>query len=178
MERVELPRRILISREHSPDQYVYCLTRVDMIIMKKHGRISLIIIALAVVLGCRTGSEDENLEWTAAELEGNYSFLSEGDTITLQLKVKGDSLSGPLIYSFSEKDKNQGVFQGVIQDSLLMGTYRFQSEGVYSSRETVFGILPEGLIEGFGEIEHHDSMAVFVDPYDLRFDHGMLLEKK
>src|SRR5690606_7744862 len=116
--------------------------------------------------------------WLPMELRGDYSDTHQSDTINLQLKADGDSLSGPLIYSFLEKDRNQGTFQGVIKDSLLMGTYRFQSEGMYSSRQTVFQISPEGLLEGFGEVRHQDATAVFVDPENLRFDHGMLLEKE
>ncbi len=66
----------------------------------------------------------------------------------------------------------------MIKDSLLVGQYTFMSEGVSSVRETVFGIVPEGLIEGFGDVEERDSMMVFKNMDSLRFDHGMILHKK
>lgn len=151
-----------------------------MLKMIKCSAMSLFLAVVMVTSSCSNsgGNEGHDTDWVPADIQGDYSYINEGDTITLQLKVDGDSLSGPLVYSFAEKDKNQGTFHGVIEDSLLVGTYHFRSEGIYSSRETVFGILPEGLLEGFGEIEHQDSMAVFVDRQHLRFDHGMLLEKR
>lgn len=141
---------------------------------------SLLAAVILLSLSCsgNDGGNGRDARWTPTDLQGDYSYMSDGDTITLQLKMNGDSLHGPLIYSFSEKDKNQGTFHGVIEDSLLIGTYNFLSEGLYSSRETVFEILPDGLLEGFGEIEHYDSIAVFVNRYDLRFDHGMVLERR
>jgi len=123
-------------------------------------------------------STESGKDWTASELAGKYSFEDSGDTIVLELKNQNDSLVGPLNYNFEEKDKNEGVFRGVIKDSLLVGQYTFMSEGVSSVRETVFGIVPEGLIEGFGDVEERDSMMVFKNMDSLRFDHGMILHKK
>lgn len=77
-----------------------------------------------------------------------------------------------------EKDKNVGVFRGVVQDSLIVGEYYFQSEGMESKRETVLGMVPEGLIEGFGEVVDSEDGMRFVDKNNLRFDHGMVLKKK
>jgi len=117
-------------------------------------------------------------DWTATELAGQYSFEENGDTIRLDLKNQNDTLVGPLNYNFEEKDLNTGIFRGVVKDSLLVGQYNFMSEGVNSIRETVFGIVPEGLIEGFGEIEDKDTIIVFRNIDSLRFDHGMILHKK
>ena len=117
-------------------------------------------------------------DWTATELVGKYVFEAKGDTILLDLKNQNDSLVGPLSYNFQEKDKNNGEFRGVIKDYLLVGEYSFMSEGVNSVRETVFGIVPEGLIEGFGDVEEIDSKFVFKNIDSLRFDHGMILHKK
>lgn len=146
--------------------------------MNNRGGFVIFSIVMLVFVSCGGAQNSGKTSWSPTELQGDYSYTHQGDTITLQLKADGDSLSGPLIYSFLEKDRNQGTFQGVIKDSLLMGTYRFQSEGMYSSRQTVFQISPEGLLEGFGEVRHQDATAVFVDPENLRFDHGMLLEKE
>jgi len=116
-------------------------------------------------------------DWTTSELAGKYSYVGNGDTITLDITSRNDSLVGPLNYSFKEKDRNTGTFRGVIKDSLLVGEYSFMSEGMNSTRETVFGIVPEGLIEGFGEIEDTGEKVIFRNIDSLRFDHGMILKK-
>ena len=137
---------------------------------------------------CQTSNKDkasasdstqhtDNRDWTASELAGNYSFLEHGDTITLDIQNQNDSLIGPLNYKFKEKDQNMGTFKGVIQDSLLVGEYSFMSEGVTSVRQAVFGIVREGLIEGFGDIEDTGEKVVFTNMDSLKFDHGMILKK-
>jgi hypothetical protein len=37
--------------------------------------------------------------------------------------------------------------------------------------------VPEGLIEGFGEIEDTGEKVIFRNIDSLRFDHGMILKK-
>lgn len=121
-----------------------------------------------------TFTTNNNLE----DLQGTYEYSQNGDTISLKLAVQNDSLIGDLTYALKEKDKNVGVFRGVIQDSLIVGEYYFQSEGMESKRETVLGMVPEGLIEGFGEVVDSEDGMRFVDKNNLRFDHGMVLKKK
>ncbi|MGJ1204099.1 hypothetical protein [Sphingobacterium lactis] len=128
--------------------------------------------------GQAAGGDKEKKAWTAAELAGKYSFAQGKDTILMDLRNQQDSLIGELSYSFDEKDRNNGEFRGVVQDSLVVGEYHFTSEGMNSVREIVFGIVPEGLVEGFGDVEEQDSLMVFKDKSTLRFDHGMILKKQ
>lgn len=162
----------------------------------KNPRLSICAASLLIlsVSSCNNSNEDSgkytqsdstkesniisNKEWKASEMAGTYSFEKGGDTIKLDLKNQNDSLIGNLSYSFKEKDKNQGSFRGVLKDSLIVGNYTFMSEGVISVRETVFGIVPEGLIEGFGDVEEKNSQFVFKNIDSLRFDHGMVLKRK
>lgn len=118
--------------------------------------------------------QEHNLE----DFVGTYEYQEKRDTIRLALAVEKDSLVGDLTYSLFEKDKNVGTFKGVIKDSLIVGEYRFMSEGMESTWEKVFGIVPSGLIEGFGDIIDENGKVKFVDKNNLRFDHGMLLKKK
>ncbi len=144
-----------------------------------------IALTIAGLSACNSNSNQnqesvqtsQNQEHHLADLEGNYEYKENRDTIRLSLSVERDSLVGNLMYSFFEKDKNVGTFKGVLQDSLIVGEYRFMSEGMESTRETVLGIVPEGLIEGFGEIVDKDGKMKFVDKNNLRFDHGMLIKK-
>ncbi|MCT1532732.1 MULTISPECIES: hypothetical protein [Sphingobacterium] len=152
------------------------------------NKVSSILAVSLFVLGfssCQSNSNQNTSEnttsnsndWTTSELAGKYSYVGNGDTITLDISSQNDSLVGPLYYSFKEKDRNAGTFRGVIKDSLLVGEYSFMSEGMNSIRETVFGIVPEGLIEGFGEIEDTGEKVIFRNIDSLRFDHGMILKK-
>ncbi|VTP95124.1 hypothetical protein [Sphingobacterium daejeonense] len=152
------------------------------------NNVSSILAVSLFVLGfssCQSNSSQNTSEnttsnsndWTTSELAGKYSYVGNGDTITLDITSRNDSLVGPLNYSFKEKDRNTGTFRGVIKDSLLVGEYSFMSEGMNSTRETVFGIVPEGLIEGFGEIEDTGEKVIFRNIDSLRFDHGMILKK-
>ncbi len=121
------------------------------------------------------GSQQES---NVADLEGVYEYHKGRDSIRLELNAKGDSLIGSLDYAFYEKDRNSGVFRAVVQDSILRGKYTFNSEGQSSTREIVFGIVPNGLIEGFGEVKEIDGIMVFNDIKSLQYNHGMLLTKK
>lgn len=154
--------------------------------MKRMSNALAIALTIAGLYACNSqnkqqqgGTQHPNLKSeNLADLAGEYEFNENGDTIHLQLQVQQDSLVGNLTYALREKDKNVGTFRGVVQDSLIVGSYYFQSEGMNSKRETVLGILPDGLVEGFGDVQENEEGMSFVDRNNLRFDHGMLLQRK
>ncbi len=153
--------------------------------MKRMSNALAIALTIAGLSACNSNSnqkqemvhspqiQEHNLE----DFVGIYEYQENRDTILLALAVEKDSLVGDLTYSLFEKDKNVGTFKGVLQDSLIVGEYRFMSEGMESTWEKVFGIVPSGLIEGFGDIIDENGEVKFVDKNNLRFDHGMLLKK-
>lgn len=144
-----------------------------------------IALTIAGLSACNSNSNQnqesvqtsQNQEHNLEDLEGIYEYQENRDTIRLALAVEKDSLVGDLTYSLFEKDKNVGKFKGVLQDSLIVGEYQFMSEGIESTWEKVFGIVPSGLIEGFGDIIDENGRVKFANKNNLRFDHGMLLKK-
>ena len=128
--------------------------------MKRMSNALAIALTIAGLSACNSNSNQnqesvqtsQNQEHNLEDLEGIYEYQENRDTIRLALAVEKDSLVGDLTYSLFEKDKNVGTFKGVLQDSLIVGEYRFMSEGIESTWEKVFGIVPSGLIEGFGDI--------------------------
>lgn len=154
--------------------------------MKRMSNALAIALTIAGLSACNSNSNQKqeivhspkNQEHNLEDFVGTYEYQEKRDTIRLALAVEKDSLVGDLTYSLFEKDKNVGTFKGVIKDSLIVGEYRFMSEGMESTWEKVFGIVPSGLIEGFGDIIDENGKVKFVDKNNLRFDHGMLLKKK
>ncbi|MFZ4260552.1 hypothetical protein ACFRAE_00810 [Sphingobacterium sp. HJSM2_6] len=137
-------------------------------------------LAFVSLMACNNRQEQQQNDHQDAleDLVGRYEFHKGKDSIRLELKAHGDTLMGPLQYAFFEKDKNVGLFKGVVQDSILIGSYTFNAEGVRSTREIVFGILPNGLIEGFGDVKEVEGGMVFTDIRALQYDHGMILTKQ
>ena len=103
-------------------------------------------------------------------LNGCYQMVSNQDTAGLQLEVRNDTASGELFYHWKEKDNNDGRFEGQFRDSLLVGHYRYRSEGVYSIRQIVFKISGDTLFHGNGELISTKDSFLFRDLTSLVFD--------
>ena len=87
-----------------------------------------------------------------------YAFHEGGSSIELQLEVTGDAVSGNLLYSLAEKDKNTGTIKGTVKGNTVDAYYTFSSEGTTSVREVIFQWVDNSLIEGIGEhIERNDT---------------------
>jgi hypothetical protein len=87
-----------------------------------------------------------------------YSYASSSDTITLKLIHIGSSVTGTLVYSLKEKDKNKGTIQGNMQADLLTADYTFMSEGIQSIRKVAFKKEGNSFVEGYGDFNNIDSL--------------------
>lgn len=134
----------------------------------------LVLVSSCILFACNSHTVGENSNTIA----GDYLFQSDGDTIRMVLQQESDSVYGDLRYAFSGKDRNIGRINGILKDSLITGEYTFVSEGIPSTRQVVFKVTEQGLIEGYGAIEENDGKMVFSDTGSLSFDHGMVLEKR
>ncbi|MGO1243038.1 MAG: hypothetical protein ACTJHT_10690 [Sphingobacterium sp.] len=112
------------------------------------------------------------------DIIGSYSYEKNGDTVSMHLNLQGDSVMGQLNYALKEKDFNSGSFKGVVEDSVLLATYEFESEGRVSSREIAFKLDGKLAIEGYGEVLEQDYGFKFKDPDQLEFGNGIVLEKQ
>ncbi len=107
---------------------------------------------------------------TDTSLVGCYAYITQRDTITMQLNMKGGSLSGPLTYKISEKDRNDGTFTGDVNRDLISGWYLFRSEGVMSVREVIWKKNNNRLMPAIGDMISRGDTMRFRDPANLTYD--------
>lgn len=144
----------------------------------------IILIGLLFVVACNSPEPENNnaivaKEDTITELRyvtepplissGCYGWAIAGDTATLQLSIAENRVTGNLIYDWSEKDRNSGSLQGVLQDSLIVANYTYQSEGRTSVREVVFKIKADSLVEGFGDVHTKGDVIEHKNKDQLQF---------
>lgn len=103
-------------------------------------------------------------------LAGCYTSVFNKDTSALQIETKGAVIAGPLSYNLFEKDRNDGNFQGEVQNNILSGWYLFKSEGMMSVRQVAWKIKGSALWPGFGDVVQHGDTTLFKSLDQLRFD--------
>lgn len=151
-------------------------------------KIALVLIVAFGAIQCKKTEtvETDKVETSAIETEKTptsilnndcYIYDANGSKVELQITNSDNEISGNLNYQLKEKDSNKGTFKGVVQDSILIATYTFQSEGMESSREIVFKIQDNQLIEGYGEQVVEGSNAKFKDVKSIAFSSSMPLSK-
>ena len=147
-------------------------------------KILILGIAFATFTSCKkeekevvTENEMEQQEVSISSKDC-YLYVKAKDTVRLTLiTANGNNVSGDLVYSFFEKDKNSGTVSGMFKGDTLYADYTFQSEGTSSVRETVFLKKGTTLIEGYGEITEKDNKQVFKDKKTLKFEGNVILNK-
>ena len=87
-----------------------------------------------------------------------YRYATETDTIILKVIHVGNSITGTLVYSLKEKDKNKGTIQGNMRGDLLVADYTFMSEGIQSTRQVAFKKEGNSFVEGYGDFKNLDSL--------------------
>ena len=102
-------------------------------------------------------------------MPGCYAWVAKKDSALLTLDISGNKVSGNLNYVLYQKDNNKGIINGILQDSLIIADYTFQSEGMTSVRQVVFKLHGNSLIEGFGDIDMKGDTARFKNISQLQF---------
>ena len=154
-------------------------------------KIALTLFLVSVVFSCKTKEEkqtesseqepateltEEQIETSSPPLElGCYTYKANGNKIHFEITDVSKTIMGNLDYSLKEKDANNGTFAGVLQDSILIGSYTFASEGMESTREVAFLVKDGQLIEGYGELD--ETGTAFKDKGALSFSSSMPLSK-
>jgi len=123
-----------------------------------------------VVAADTTTSATKSTVPDASALAGCYSVIHGRDTSTLQLEVKGVNVTGPLVYSLYEKDRNDGTLQAEVKDNLLTGWYFFKSEGIMSVRQVIWKIHDGQLWPGMGEMRSNKDSLLFKNAATLQYD--------
>ncbi len=106
-----------------------------------------------------------------------YRYVSKKVTVLLQMEKMNDEVAGTLSYSYFEKDKNDGTFEGKMVGDTLLADYTFGSEGSVSVRELMFVKKGNKLVEGFGEMEEVSGEMKFKKNTKYSFNDTMPLEE-
>lgn len=105
-----------------------------------------------------------------------YLYTKNKDSIRMQITINDKAVSGELIYSFSQKDMNQGILQGELRGDTLLAEYEFKSEGIVSVREVAFLKKGNGYAEGYGEAEEKDGKMIFKNAAGLTYSDSLILK--
>ena len=85
-----------------------------------------------------------------------YSYIKNKDTVLLKIEKSPSVVTGSLVYSLYEKDRNTGEIDGKFRGDTLIANYNFMSEATKSTRRVVFIITDSSATEGYGDPEHAD----------------------
>ena len=138
-----------------------------------------LFVAAILLTGC-SGGKKQSSE-TSSEggpQPGCYAFHEGGSSIELQLEVAGNAVSGNLVYSLEEKDKNTGTIQGTVKGNTVDVYYTFTSEGVNSVREVIFQWVDNSLVEGIGEHIERNDTSFYADKKKVTFTDSKVALKK
>lgn len=146
--------------------------------MKKY--ILLPIVFTMLLTGCKKETPETTTPVTEVSKTDEpktecYSFEENGSSVSLKMETIGNEVTGTMVYSLAEKDKNTGTFKGTINNNIILADYTFQSEGVESIRQIAFERKGDKLIEGFGGM--NEDGTKFKDVNQLKFNSTMPLSK-
>lgn len=129
------------------------------------------------LMSCSENDEDsDSTKGQTPQLASCYTYINQQDTIILKPVLKGKSVTGSLVYHYSEKDRNSGRIKGTLENGMLIADYTFMSEGKKSVRQVVFKKIADGLVEGYGEItETDEGESIFKTVDALDYDDTFLL---
>lgn len=114
---------------------------------------------------------------TSSSIINCYKYQNESDTIVLKLIHVGKSITGALVYTLKEKDKNMGTIQGAMKGNVLIANYTFMAEGTQSVRQVAFKLEGNSFTEGFGEIVSENEISRFKNPDSLTFNSSIKLKE-
>lgn len=104
-----------------------------------------------------------------------YSYINNKDSITMNMNIRDNVVTGRLEYRLFEKDSNSGTIKGVIRGDTLFADYSFISEGTGSVREVAFLRTNDKWVEGFGDMKENNGKMIFTGKSSLQFNGNIVL---
>lgn len=104
-----------------------------------------------------------------------YSYINNKDSVTMNMDIRDNIVTGELEYRLFEKDSNSGTIQGVLKGDTLFADYSFISEGTGSVREVAFLRTNGNWVEGFGDMKENNGKMIFTDKSTLQFNGNIVL---
>lgn len=140
-------------------------------------------IILILCCSCKraaTVSQEEEVvsDTTAVEtINGEcYLVVTGKDSVLLRIDIENTSVTGDLLYRFTEKDKSGGSVFGNFRGDTLVADYKFTSEGMESEREVAFLRQGDTFIEGYGDAVESNGRMVFKRIDSLKFEGKPMLK--
>ncbi len=140
----------------------------------------LTIIAGIISLSCNSNPTSKNEPTKPAPVTESatcYAMISDKDTVLLYITITNNIVTGDLMYSFFEKDKNVGTIQGEMKGDTLFAVYKFISEGKESTREVAFLKKGDVFTEGYGKMNPTTGEPDFTDKASIKFESNVILKK-
>lgn len=145
--------------------------------MKKAG---LVVSLLMLLLACNqqdspatgTPSDTTSKSGKLSEMPAKdcYTWVSGKDSIYFSLDLGTGIRHGLLVYDWAEKDRNEGIWKGTVDENILAGWYTFNSEGRQSVRQVAWKVVGNTLWPAYGPVKQQQDTFYFSDPVHLQFD--------
>jgi hypothetical protein len=110
---------------------------------------------------------------TDYEIYECFVYKMKKDSAFMHINVADSIVTGELVYSFFQKDKNRGKISGMMRGDTLLASYTFVAEGTESTREVAFLKKGTGWLQGFGEVVDQKDGVIFKDRSKLNFRKGL-----
>lgn len=102
--------------------------------------------------------------------ENCYRFTAQKDTYDIRLTKVNDNVSGYMHFNNFQKDDSKGNFTGrVVKDNIIKVIYKFESEGMKSTREIFLKDNGNEIITGIGEEDVKGDSAYIKNPEAVQF---------
>jgi hypothetical protein len=141
--------------------------------------ITIIILGALVFLGYSIWSSKTiqkptpTAEQPVESILGCYKAGNEKDIYTFNISSQNNEIvSGTLAFNNFEKDSSKGSFSGTYRNSILLGNYTFQSEGMNSVMEVAFKKVGNNFVRGYGEVNADGT--TFVNPETITYEENEL----
>lgn len=144
--------------------------------MKHPGIMAVYAIFLLTACNQAGKPEEENKKESTEKPAVNqdrecYAWVSGRDSVSFNLEHGTTGVrNGWLVYSWAEKDRNEGSWKGTIDEDILAGWYTFQSEGRLSVRQVAWKVVGNALWPASGPVKQQQDTTYFADPVHLQYD--------
>lgn len=146
--------------------------------MKMKKMLFLVIIMGITLVSC----EPKKVEQKAAEMPPPPPPVAVVDTLcfelvfnkvditTVQMTVKGDSVTGEMHWHPHEKDGSHGTLKGIKKGNTITADYDYMIEGSSQIEEVIFILEGDKLIQMTGELVEKGNKMVLKDPSKAKKD--------
>jgi len=105
-----------------------------------------------------------------------YRYVIGRDSILLQLRQNGDSISGAMSFDNYEKDSSHGDIKGYEHKDTIYVLYNFFSEGMQSVMEIALLRSGNSLIRGVGPMVNKGDTVLYKDRSSINYQAGQKLD--